>query len=615
MMLYAQVVLGIAVEGPFDYEVPGYLQNAIRPGSRVEVFLRRQRMIGYVVALSRTTAISNVRSIVRLIDDLPLLDETMLLLTRQVADYYCCSWGEVIETALPERLRRGARLSGNTPAVDSTRHPGIPQVTLVHDFEPDSRWGRYISAIHDTLKAGKGVVVIVPDEESLVKADAILKKEADTPPVLLLRKSAQEVPVWESLRCGKAPFVLGLRSAVFAPLPDPGLMIVDDESNEAYKQDQVPHYHCRDVALMRSRLQNIPLILGSTFPSVESFYLARKNKMAYTRIERKRQFPEVKILNMRSEFQMRARKKALLSKLLEDAIAGTLASGGKTLLFLNRTGFSTWAACHNCGAVLRCPRCSSNLVYHYSENILRCHLCAFTLEPPKICPQCSAGYIRYSGAGTEKIESELSRIFPQARIRRLDKGHPADLSGMDICIATRSITKETGLRFDLVGVFGIDNALNRIDFRAAEKVYGLLAGLACLTDNKFYIQTGLAKHPCFDALLNKDVDSFYQDELKHRKQLLFPPYRHLLQIKLRGSNEEKVKTASQALYERLNADSSKSVTVVSVSPGPHPKLRGKYHWYILISAADVKKANVFIKIHLQDFRHSGIIVTIDVDPA
>jgi primosomal protein N' (replication factor Y) len=223
------------------------------------------------------------------------------------------------------------------------------------------------------------------------------------------------------------------------------------------------------------------------------------------------------------------------------------------------------------------------------------------MSPPKICPSCNAGYIKYFGTGTDKIESELARIFPQARI------------GTDIVVSTSLILKEEGANFDLICVLNIDNSLNRVDYMAAEKVFYLLFGLATLTDKVIIIPTNFPQHHCFKSLSTGDANVFYSQELKFRKQLNFPPYKHMCLVKLRGRNLEKVQKSAEDLFDKLK-EGNKAVKALSLNPGQPEKLRGNFYWQILFSAASAQKLSSFLKIHLKDSRYSGIIVTVDVDP-
>ena len=487
-------------------------------------------------------------------------------------------------------------------------------IELIHDLDGEARWDIYTSRIKESLEKKLSVIVLLPDIPEVIKARDILKQRLEIDAQILYRKQPKELEEWLKTGSSDTKLIIGTRSAVFAPLNNLGLVIIDEEDDFVYKQDQVPHYHAREIAFMRARLDQAKVILGSRSPSLESFYLTMKQKAEYTVIPRKNDFPEIKIVDTRHlPFQDRKRK-ALFSRLLEDAVYAVLNEKGKTLLFLNRKGFATQASCITCGKMLKCPRCNINLVYHFKEDLLACHYCNFKMPAPKICPECNSGYIRFSGAGTEKIESELSRIFPQVRIK-VCEDKKIDLEAADIFIATSSVIKRKNIVFDLIGVLGIDNALNRVDFRATEKVFGLLAGLLNLTRKRMLIQTSSPGHHSFQALLKKDAGYFYEEELKQRRQLGFPPYKHMVVVKLRGKKEDRIKEAAESLFDRLTgANKKEGIEITSVNPAYPAKLRGNYYWQVLIRSGNVLKVNKFLKNNLKDFRHSGIIVTVDVDP-
>ena len=613
-MLYAKIVVGLAVSGPFDYIVPSSFAEKAKIGSRAWVDFRNRKIVGYITDLSHKTNIKKLKNILGLIDDFPLLSGNLLLLTKKLSDYYCCSWGEAIETALPEALRKGRPAPGIECEKNKPKEY-IPETLLIHDLDGHARWGIYLQRIKETLTNNQSVIILLPDIPSLQKAKSFIDKNIPYPSGVFYRKQPRELDEWLKVKRGEVKVVIGTRSSIFAPLSDLGLIIIDEEQDSVYKQDQAPHYHARDIAFMRAGIEKTKLILGSPSPSLESFYLAKKNRIKYLFLPRTKNFPETKIIDTKRLPYGEKRKNLIFSKALTDSMYSILAQKGKTLLFLNRKGFATYAACHNCGKPLRCPRCNINLVYHFKENILTCHYCNFKMELPKICPSCNSGYIKFSGVGTEKIESELSRIFPQAKIQQLETKQDADTKDADISVATSSIIKNGHYNFDLIGVLALDNSLNRVDFRASEKVFALLIGLLGLTDKLILVQTDFPEYHLFEALVKKDVNFFYEQELKQRKQLKFPPYRHLILIKLRGKNEEKAKEASYVLFEKLKGCSkNKSVQIAAVGPGQPAKLRGNFYWQILVAASDAKKAVAFLKIYLKDFSHSGIIVTVDVDP-
>jgi primosomal protein N' (replication factor Y) len=613
-VLYAKVVLGLPIEGPFDYIVPKDLENSAKIGTRVWVPFRNKKLLGFIVGTSRKTSVKNLKNISEIIDNFPVLDKNMLSVTRELSRYYCCSWGEAIATALPSGLRQGKRITlrQNYPA---SRTIGSQDIILFHDLDGQARWDNYLEHIKETLKDNKSAIIILPDINSVLNAKRVIKEKLAIEPDILYRKTPKEFLVWTKIRESKGNIVIGTRSAVFAPVTNLGLLIIDEEEDSVYKQEQVPHYNAKGVAFMRVGLEKAKLILGSSSPSLESLYLAKKNRIKYLQLPRTKDFPEIKLIDMKSEFHNSKSGDRILSKYLQDSLGSCLNSGGKALLYLNRKGFSTTCACSNCGKILKCQRCNINLVYHFKEDLLGCHYCNFRMEAPKICPNCNAGYIKFSGTGTEKIESELSRIFPNARINKLETRGKLSLEDTDICVATSAITKQANCYFDLAGVLGIDNSLNRVDLRSAEKTFAQLVRLLGRTAKKLIIQTNAPTHHCFQALLKKDINMFYEEELKQRKQTGFPPYRHLVAIKLRGAIETRVRESAASLFGRLKkSNRDKNIKILSVNAAQPPKLRGKFYWQILISCDNCPKVSKFLKTHLKYGAHSGIIVTVDADP-
>ncbi|OGX17590.1 MAG: primosomal protein N' [Omnitrophica WOR_2 bacterium RBG_13_44_8b] len=613
-MLYAKIVVGLPVEGPFDYIVPANLTKQITIGSRAWVPFRAKKIVGYVVKVTSASNIKNLKKILDCLDEQPVLDKNMLALTKELSEYYCCSWGEAIDTALPDGIRKGKKIPSFKPGAGSVK-PKDCAVILLQDLEGVARWDIYIKEIKDALSQNKSAIAIFPDINSVLKANDKITSGLNTQATVLYRNQPKELQAWVQLKQGKPGIAIGTRSAIFAPVNNLGLVIIDEEGDSVYKQDQEPHYHARNVALMRVNIEKAKLVLGATSPSLESFYLAKTNKIERLICPRNRTFPEVKLIDARFESSGRRKKQVILSRYLQDSIASVLSSSGKALLFINRRGFATFASCSNCGLVLKCPRCDINLVYHFKGNILNCHYCNFKTEAPSICPNCNSNYIRYTGAGAERVESELARIFANAKIARIDSKTAPDTKGADIFVATSAITKEDRLNFDLIGVIGIDNSLNRVDLGSSEKTFALLVNLVKLTQNKIIIQTGIPGHAVFQSLEKRDFNYFYEEELKTRKQLNFPPYRHIILIKLRGAQEEHVKQRAESLFEKLNAAPRlKSIRPVSLNPGQPSQLRGKFYWQALILSSDVKAACKSLKNYLKDFSHSGIIVTVDVDP-
>jgi len=616
-MLYAKVVFGLPIEGPFDYIVPACLHKNIKPGFRVLVPFGHQKKVGYVVALTRKTSIKNLRALIDLLDDAPLLGKFTLLLTKELAEYYCCSWGEAIETAIPAQLRKARKfLIGKI--FESAVSKAPVEVLLLQDLEGRQRWECYLAAIKEVIAKNKSAIILLPDVSSVLKARELVSLKLDCEVEALYRRQLKAVQEWKKIREGRIKVVVGTRSAVFAPFDNLGLIIIDEEQDSVYKQDQVPHYHAREVALMRAKLEGAKIILGSVSPSLESFYLCQQlpgNNSRYQLIPRQKPLAEIKIIDTRNVPLALRGNRGGFSKYFADLIAEALAAKSKILLFVNRRGFATFVSCPHCHTVIRCQRCNTNLVYHFKENILSCHYCNFKMQPPTICPHCNSAYIRYSGTGTEKIESELSREFPQAAIKMVDNLNQLDMNAADIFIATEGIFNRLECTFDLSAALFIDNSLNRHDLRAAEKTLALLLKLLEITKSKMYLETGLAHHHCFRALAENKISTFYEEELKQRRQLDFPPYQHLALVKIRGLRESRVRETAEEIFKKLNkANKGSKIKIMSVNPAQPSKLRGNFYWQILLRSDNAKRISRFLKMHLKDRSYSGIIVTVDVDP-
>ena len=612
-MRYARVVVGLPVEGPFDYFIPPEFNQRIKVGIRVKVEFGHKKMPAYVVEVTGKTAIKNLKPILELLDDASVLDSQMLWLTKELSEYYCCSWGQAIETALPHSLRSTRKVALNQQENKSCESSSS-EILLLHDLDGQARWDAYAHHLRQALDKGQSAILIVPEIHSLLKAKAYIEKNLNTTPAVLYRSNPEEIKEWLRIKEGKVNVVLGMRSGIFAPLSNLGLVIIDQEDDPAYKQDQVPHYHAREVAIMRVKKQRVKLILGSSHPSLESYYLAKQGKIKYILLPRRKEFPQIKLVNTSSDYAAAKKKEVILSAYLLGALRSALNNKAKALLFLNRRGFAGKAFCRHCNKIFKCPRCSINLVYHFKEEILRCHYCNFKMQAPAICPECNSDYIRYSGTGVERLEGEVARLFPGARVRRVGDIRDLEDKETDIFIATSLIFKATDLNFDFIGVLSIDEALNHIDFRAQENAFRLLSGLLGLTDKSMVIQTRLATHSCFQALLNRDSDFFYKEELSQRRQLLFPPYRHLAYVILRGRKEARAKALSEDLFSRLNNNCRKGTKILSLNPAQPEKLRGNFYWRILIGGQSPKNISEFLKINLKAYSHSGIIVTVDIDP-
>ncbi|MDP3042508.1 MAG: primosomal protein N' [Candidatus Omnitrophota bacterium] len=602
-MLYANVVFGLPIDGPFDYIVPVGLEGKISIGARAWVNFRNKKEVAYVVGLNNKTKIKKLKEIVSVIDFFPVLNGAMLQLTKELSEYYCCSWGEAIDAALPDETRKGK--------INDRKIETVPFIPILLEKEKENRplfvQGQdripvYLREIKKVLAAEKSVIILCSNIPAVERLKEIIQNSLGKEVFIAFRKQPKELEVWEKIRQAGYCVVVGTRSSVFSPVNNLGVIIIDQPEDSVYKQEQSPHYHACQVGLMRAEICGAKVILGSHCLSLESFYLLQKGELDLEIIPPKLTYPQVKVIDVRRLAYAERKNKPMFSKFLLDAIQLALVEKGKVLLVVNRKGFATTVACHDCGSALKCPRCNINLVLHFELDKLKCHHCNFEMPVPKICPDCNAGYIKYFGLGTEKVESELARIFPQARL------------GQDIVVATSAIINHQELNFDLIGVMVIDNSLNRVDFRAAEKTFALLAGLVSLTAKKMIIQSANVNHHCFQALIKNDPQIFLKEELRQRKQLNFAPFKHMILLKIRGVDLEKVKKAAQDLFQRLNKIKTASLKLLSLNPGQPAQLRGNFYYQILMRSPSVEKASHFLKLHLKETHLSGIIVTVDVDP-
>ncbi len=379
---------------------------------------------------------------------------------------------------------------------------------------------------------------------------------------------------WHKIRQGRARIVIGARSAIFAPVEPLGLIIVDEEHEHTYKQEEAPRYHARDVAIVRGQMEGAVVVLGSATPSMESYYNCKIGK--YTLLDMpervdNQKMPVVRVVDMRQA----ARKEKgtlIFSPQLKEAITQRLEKSEQTILFLNRRGYSSSLQCEKCGHVCECPNCSLSLTFHRAENLLRCHLCGHNERVPSVCPdeKCKNPAIRYSGLGTQKVEEVLGKLFPKARIKRMDadvmkrKEDYRQVLGdfragkIDILIGTQMIAK--GLHFPnvtLVGIIYADLALNMPDFRAGERTFQLLtqvAGRAGRGDveGEVFVQAFTPFHPAIQYARRHDFVGFYDQEIEFREQLKYPPAARVALLTLKGRNEEKVQFSAEHLRRALD---------------------------------------------------------------
>jgi primosomal protein N' (replication factor Y) len=455
-----------------------------------------------------------------------------------------------------------------------------PSTFLLHGVTGSGKTEIYLQALAHALEQGKGAIVLVP-EISLTpqtverfKARFSSGKLQTLVAVLHSHLSAGERhDEWHKIRQGRARIVIGARSAIFAPVEPLGLIIVDEEHETSYKQEEAPRYHARDVAIMRGQMENAVVVLGSATPSLESFYNCKRGKFSLLELPERvdnQKMPHVRVVDMRQAAH-KEKGTPLFSPQLKEAITQRLERGEQTILFLNRRGYSTSLQCPKCGYVCNCPNCSLALTFHRQEQKLACHICGHVEKVPLVCPneKCKNPAIRFSGTGTQKVEETLAKLFPKARIKRMDadtmkrKDDYRKVLGdfragkTDILVGTQMIAK--GLHFPnvtLVGIIYADLALHQPDFRAGERTFQLLtqvAGRAGRGDveGEVFVQAFAPFHPAIQYARCHDFNGFYEQEIEFREQLKYPPVSRVALLTLKGRNEEKVKFSAEHLKREL----------------------------------------------------------------
>ncbi len=477
--------------------------------------------------------------------------------------------------------------------------------SLLHGITGSGKTEVYLRSIEYAVSLGRQALVLVP--EIALTPQLVERFKARFPSQIAILHSQlnnrERTLEWRRLQRGEAAIGIGVRAAVLTPMPRLGLIVVDEEHENSYKQDNMPRYHARDVAIMRASLEKIPIMVGSATPSLESFYNTQLGKARLLDLPRrigKSELPPVRLVDLR---ELKSDKgPPLLSPQLLAAIEQRLERGEQSLIFLNRRGHYSCALCRECGDSVKCPQCSVSLTYHSHGNRLRCHYCDYTLPPLEECPQCKGSILTYSGLGTQLLEKELQKRFPQARIMRMDrdstrhKGAHWDCfealkdEKVDILLGTQMVTKGFDLpKITLVGVVAADLILNFPDFRAAEKTFQLLtqvAGRAGRGELKgeAIIQTFMPEHYSIQAACKHDYQGFYEVELKFRKALCYPPYCRIANLLVRGRDDTLSFDVARKLAGHLRCSKIKGLIVLGAVQAPIAKLRGEHRWQILLKA-------------------------------
>jgi primosomal protein N' (replication factor Y) len=536
-------------------------------------------------------------------------------------------------------------------------------VFLLHGVTGSGKTEVYLQAIAHTLAQGKGAIVLVPEisltPQTVERFKARFSSGRLQTLVAVLHShlsAGERHDEWHKIRQGRARIVIGARSAIFAPVEPLGLIIVDEEHEHTYKQEEAPRYHARDVAIMRGRMENAVVVLGSATPSLESYYNCQKGKYTLLELPERvdnQKMPRVRVVDMRQAGH-KEKGPPIFSPQLKEAIHQRLEKHEQTILFLNRRGYSTALQCPKCGFVANCPNCSLALTYHRPEQRLRCHICGHTETAPSACPnqKCKNPAIRFAGTGTQKVEETLARLFPNARVRRMDadtmkrKDDYRKTLGdfragkTDILVGTQMIAK--GLHFPnvtLVGIIYADLALHQPDFRAGERTFQLLtqvAGRAGRGDveGEVFVQAFTPSHPAIQYARRHDFVGFYEQEIEFREQLKYPPASRVALLTLRGRNEDKVKFSAEHLKREIEFKvqgsnfkvaageatlnlKPETLNVIISGPAPAPLLRAEqfYRYQIMLRTRAMSKLSQTLARIVETLAlPEDVTLAVDIDP-
>ena len=497
----------------------------------------------------------------------------------------------------------------------------------------------YLQAAARTMAAGKGVLILVPEISLTPQTMARFKSRfADTPGAVAILHSAmsdgERFDEWHAIRRGKARIAIGPRSAVFAPVQQLGLIIVDEEHDASYKQENSPRYQGRDLAVVRAKMEGATIVLGSATPSLESLHNAQIGKYSLLRLEHRadgQRLPLTRVLDMRTEPKDK-RYQGILSERLRMAIDERLQRGEQTILLLNRRGFARALQCPDCGHIVTCEHCSLPMTYHLTENRLICHICGYRAAVPHECPACHSRGILLEGCGTQKVEAILRRCYPQARLQRVDADVAARKNALrdiladfrahriDILLGTQMISK--GLDFPgvtLVGVLNADIGLSIPDPRAGERSFQLLTQVAGRAgrgdlDGEVIIQTFTPQAAAIQFARRHDTDGFAESELALRRQFGYPPFSHMAVLTVRSATEDLARLGIETLHRRLSDALPANVNLSPPIPSPIAKSYGQYRFQCTLSAPSARPIATHCSREIAAMNFGeDIIATLDID--
>ena len=523
--------------------------------------------------------------------------------------------------------------------INAAMTAGKFHVALLHGVTGSGKTAVYLAAMQAALAAGRTAILLVP-EIGLTPAAAAHLAEIFGDAVAILHSALtadERAQQWRRIRSGDARIVVGTRSAVFAPVERPALIVVDEEQDSSYKQEETPRYHGRDVAVMRGKIENAVVVLVSATPSLESFYNTQQGRyelIELTERVEQRAMPRVELVDMRQEFQHTGEEQ-IFSRRLSEEVRARLERGEQAIVLLNRRGYSPVVLCRACGESVQCRDCAITLTYHKRANQLECHYCGYRQAVPRVCPKCGSEHVFFLGSGSEKLEEQLHAEFPRARIGRLDRDtvrrrgdfervlgafHAGEI---DLLVGTQMIAKGHDVHgVTLVGVVGADFALGFPDFRAAERTFQLLTQVAGRAGRgamagEVILQTYFPEHYAIQFAAQHDYAGFSEKELRYRKWMNYPPFTAVANVLVRSSKLDDALKFSGALGGWLDKNKTKGMRVMGPAAAPLARLMREYRYHFIMKSESRERLNATIRGMLAFAAEKKIPranVIVDVDP-
>lgn len=666
--MIVDVAIPVRVSNSFHYLIDDDSGQLLSRGSVVSVPFGSRKAYGFVVGFPEKAEIENskLKNILEILVSNPVFDEPMFQFLKWVSDYYCHPLGEVIATAIPkafwapkknskrrvknqtekiENLSSEQRFDLNPEqktAVDSILDPGEHRPYLLHGVTGSGKTEVYLNTLDFMLEKEKTGIILVPEialtpqltqRFSIRFPGQIAVLHSDLTPKERLHQ-------WDLITSGKAKIVIGARSAVFAPLKNIGIIIVDEEHETSFKQEDSLRYNARDLAVVRAKLLGAKVVLGSATPSAETYQNAITGKYVHLKLSErvnKRAMPKTLFVDIKDKNQWYAPTVSWLSRSLVDAISRTLEQRQQVMLYLNRLGFAHFLFCADCGHTWRCRNCDVSLTYYQNSPLLKCHYCGEQKKVPHSCETCQGTRLDTMGLGTEQVEKSLISIFPEARICRMDRGaikNKKDLEEVlnriqnrevDIVIGTQMIAK--GHDFPgiaLVGILLADASLNLPDFRANERTFQVItqvsgrAGRAD-TPGEVVIQALNPEHPVLLAASRHEQEEFYRTELAARKLFQFPPFQRAVMLRFQHSNPQRVEMFANQVVRLIQGVLNKrfpNCQVLGPTEAPIAKVKKMYRWQCLVKTESVREIQSLLKLLFDWERQqkSNVQMAVDVDP-